>query len=139
MPDSDPLVSPALSPLQWLIIHAFLTKKVDCVSLVHHVWTFCSLLQDCVFQEKPGILYLILKNKQYPGAVTSMLSLCETQTIQMIRTFKRQTEGTNNCNTKKHKPAYCSTGTNTDNVRVLILIRCSAHNVFQERCSGWRL
>ena len=72
-----------LSSWQWLTIHAFLTKKVDSVSLVHCVWAFCLLFQDCVFQEKPGTLSLVLKNKQYTGAITSMLSLCETQTIQM--------------------------------------------------------
>jgi len=58
------------------------------------MWTFCLLFQDCVFQEKPGIFSLVLKNKHYTGAITSMLSLCETQTMEMVRTFKCQTEGT---------------------------------------------
>jgi len=49
----------------------FSQKKVDCVSVMHHVWTFRLLFQDCVFQEKPGILSLVLKNKQYTGAITA--------------------------------------------------------------------
>ena len=74
-------------------MHLSQKKKVDSVSLVHHVWTFCLLFQDRVFQEKPRIISLVLHNKQYTGAITSSLASVK-QTVQMTRTFKCQTEVT---------------------------------------------
>jgi hypothetical protein len=72
-----------------------------------------------VFQGKPGILSLVMKNKQHTGAITSKLSLCETDYSN--DTNIQLSNARYSCNTQLHKPAYCCTATYGDKVRVLIL------------------